>query len=140
VASATDTKLETLAINSIRMLSVDAVQKANSGHPGLPMGAATMGYVLWTEFLKHNPRDPHWQDRDRFVLSAGHGSALLYSLLYLTGYDVTIDDLMTGAVVARGEKRFRDRESNAVGEALPERPGGDFNPRRVAAFGVTRRF
>ena len=109
MASATDTKLETLAINSIRMLSVDAVQKANSGHPGLPMGAATIGYVLWTEYLKHNPRDPHWQDRDRFVLSAGHGSALLYSLLYLTGYDVTLDDL----------KNFRQLGSRTPGH--PER-------------------
>lgn len=80
-------------INTIRMLSVDGVQKANSGHPGLPMGAAPMAYVLWTRFLKHNPRDPKWADRDRFVLSAGHGSMLLYSLLYLTGYDVSLDDL-----------------------------------------------
>lgn len=81
------------AINTIRMLAVDAIQKANSGHPGLPMGAAPMAYVLWTRFLKHNPRDPKWADRDRFVLSAGHGSMLLYALLYLTGYDVTLDDL-----------------------------------------------
>jgi transketolase len=80
-------------INTIRMLAVDAVQKANSGHPGLPMGGAPMAYVLWTRFLKHNPRDPKWMDRDRFVLSAGHGSMLLYALLYLTGYDVSLDDL-----------------------------------------------
>src|SRR5687768_14977350 len=72
------------------MLSVDAVQKANSGHPGLPMGAAAMAFVLWTEYLKHNPKDPDWPDHDRFVLSAGHGSALLYSLLHLTGYDLPI--------------------------------------------------
>ncbi|MCJ7833462.1 MAG: transketolase, partial [Deltaproteobacteria bacterium] len=82
-----------LCINTIRMLSVDAVQKANSGHPGMPMGAAPMAYVLWTRFLKHNPQNPHWPDRDRFVLSAGHGSMLLYSLLHLTGYDLTLDDL-----------------------------------------------
>src|SRR6478752_5174444 len=75
------------------MLSVDAVQKANSGHPGLPMGAAAMAYVLWTEYLQHNPKNPKWANRDRFVLSAGHGSALLYSLLYLTGYDLSLDDL-----------------------------------------------
>ncbi len=85
--------LEELSIDTIRTLSIDAVQKANSGHPGLPLGAAPMAYVLWQRHLKHNPRDPHWPDRDRFVLSAGHGCALLYSLLYLTGYDLTLDDL-----------------------------------------------
>ncbi len=85
--------LDNLCINTIRMLAVDAVQKANSGHPGMPMGAAPMAYVLWTRFLKHNPRNPKWPDRDRFVLSAGHGSMLLYSLLHLTGYDLTLDDL-----------------------------------------------
>ena len=84
---------ETLSINTLRMLAVDAVQKANSGHPGMPMGAAPMAYVLWTETLKHNPSNPNWPDRDRFVLSAGHGSMLLYSLLYLTGYDLSLDDL-----------------------------------------------
>lgn len=86
-------KLELQAINAIRTLSIDAVQKANSGHPGLPMGAAAMAFTLWTRHLRHNPRDPHWANRDRFVLSAGHGSMLLYALLYLTGYDVTLDDL-----------------------------------------------
>jgi transketolase len=75
------------------MLSVDAVQQANSGHPGLPMGAAGMAYVLWTEYLKHNPRNPSWPDHDRFVLSAGHGSALIYSLLHLTGYDLALDEV-----------------------------------------------
>ncbi len=82
-----------LNINTIRMLSIDAIQKANSGHPGLPMGAASMAYVLWTRFLKHNPQNPKWYDRDRFVLSAGHGSMLLYSLLYLTGYDVPMEQI-----------------------------------------------
>lgn len=82
-----------LCINTIRMLAVDAVQKANSGHPGMPMGSAPMAYVLWTKFLNHNPRNPKWPDRDRFVLSAGHGSMLLYSLLHLTGYDLSLDDL-----------------------------------------------
>jgi transketolase len=85
--------LDDLCINTIRMLSVDAVQKANSGHPGMPMGSAPMAYVLWTKFLKHNPKNPHWPDRDRFILSAGHGSMLLYSLLYLTGYDLSLEDL-----------------------------------------------
>jgi transketolase len=80
-------------INSIRFLAVDGVQKANSGHPGLPLGAAAMAYTLFSRHLKFNPKDPHWFDRDRFVLSAGHGSMLLYALLYLTGYDVSLDDL-----------------------------------------------
>ena len=80
-------------VDTIRFLAVDMVQKANSGHPGLPLGAAPMAHVLWTRWLKHNPRNPLWADRDRFVLSAGHGSALLYSLLYLTGYDLSLDDL-----------------------------------------------
>jgi transketolase len=109
VAVATDQRLETLAINTIRMLSVDAVQQANSGHPGLPMGAASMAYVLWQEFLKHNPKDPHWPDRDRFVLSAGHGSMLLYSLLHLTGYDLSLEQV----------KNFRQLGSQTPGH--PER-------------------
>ena len=83
-----DAGLDDLCINTIRFLAVDAVQKANSGHPGLPMGAAAMSYVLWTRFLRHNPANPHWPDRDRFVLSGGHGSMLLYALLHLTGYDL----------------------------------------------------
>ena len=82
-----------LSINTIRTLALDAVQKANSGHPGLPMGSAPMAYVLFQRYLKHNPKDPRWPDRDRFVLSGGHGSMLLYTLLHLTGYDVTMDDL-----------------------------------------------
>ncbi len=85
--------LDELCINSIRALSIDAIQKANSGHPGLPLGAAPMAYTLWTRHLQHDPRSPKWPNRDRFVLSGGHGSMLLYSLLYLTGYDVTLDDL-----------------------------------------------
>ncbi|MCY4146595.1 MAG: transketolase [Chloroflexi bacterium] len=85
--------LTNLAINAIRALSMDAVQKANSGHPGLPMGAAPVGYTLWLRHLRHNPRNPSWADRDRFVLSAGHGSMLLYSLLHLTGYDLSLDEI-----------------------------------------------
>jgi transketolase len=87
------TTLDQLAVNTIRTLSIDGVQKANSGHPGLPLGAAPMAYVLWTRFLRHNPRSAKWPDRDRFAFSAGHGSMLLYSLLYLTGYDLSLDDL-----------------------------------------------
>jgi transketolase len=86
-------ELDERCINTIRFLSVDGVQKANAGHPGAPMGAAAMAYVLWDRFLKHNPRDPRWLDRDRFVLSAGHASMLLYSLLHLTGYDLPMEEL-----------------------------------------------
>ncbi len=103
------TTLEDLCINTIRILSADAVQNANSGHPGMPMGAAAMAFTLWTQFLKYNPKDPAWFDRDRFVLSAGHGSMLLYSLLYLTGYDLPLDEL----------KRFRRLGSKTPGH--PER-------------------
>ena len=100
---------ETLSINTIRMLSVDAVQKANSGHPGAPMGLAPAAYILWTRFLKHNPHNPSWPDRDRFVLSAGHGSMLLYSMLFLTGYDLPLDQI----------KQFRQWGSRTPGH--PER-------------------
>jgi transketolase len=104
-----DRELENLCINTIRILSADAVQNANSGHPGLPMGAAAMAYTLWTRFLKYNPRNPQWFDRDRFILSAGHGSMLLYSLLFLTGYDLSLDEI----------KRFRQWGSKTPGH--PER-------------------
>jgi transketolase len=86
-------RLDSLCINTLRMLAADAVQQAKSGHPGMPMGAAAMAYVLWTRFLRHNPANPAWPDRDRFVLSAGHGSMLLYGLLHLTGYEVGLEDL-----------------------------------------------
>jgi transketolase len=85
--------LDQLSVNTIRTLAIDGVQKANSGHPGMPMGMADVAYVLWTQFLKHNPADPTWPNRDRFVLSAGHGSMLLYSLLHLTGYDLPLEQL-----------------------------------------------
>jgi len=97
--------LDELCINTIRMLSAECVEKAGSGHPGMPMGAAPLAYVLWTKFLKHNPADPAWPDRDRFVLSAGHGSMLLYSLLHLTGYDLPLSEL----------KNFRQWESKTPG-------------------------
>ncbi|MDQ0245802.1 transketolase [Bacillus fengqiuensis] len=86
-------RIEDLSIATIRTLSIDAIEKANSGHPGMPMGAAPMTYTLWTQFMNHNPKNPEWFNRDRFVLSAGHGSALLYSLLHLAGYDVSMEDL-----------------------------------------------
>ncbi|MEP7075012.1 MAG: transketolase [Acidobacteriota bacterium] len=99
------TSLDQLCINTIRMLSLDAVEKANSGHPGLPLGMAPAAYVLWTKFLRHNPKNPKWFGRDRFLLSAGHGSMLLYSLLHLTGYDLPLDEL----------KRFRQLHSKTPG-------------------------
>ncbi|MBN2908638.1 transketolase [Polycladomyces sp. WAk] len=89
----TSNPIEKMAINAIRVLSIDMVEKANSGHPGMPMGAAPMAYVLWTKFMRHNPDNPQWFNRDRFVLSAGHGSAMLYSLLHLTGYDLPMEEL-----------------------------------------------
>jgi transketolase len=109
----TGVDLDRLSINTIRFLSIDAVQKANSGHPGLPMGAAAFAYVLWTRFLKHNPHNPNWFDRDRFILSAGHGSMLLYSLLYLTGYDVSLDQI----------KQFRQ-----WGSITPGHPESELTP------------
>jgi transketolase len=102
-------KNDALCVNTIRMLSVDAVEKAKSGHPGAPMGLAPVAYVLWTRFLRHNPKNPSWPDRDRFVLSAGHGSMLLYSMLHLTGYDLPLDQI----------KQFRQWESLTPGH--PER-------------------
>ena len=86
-------RLDQLCANTIRTLAMDGVQKANSGHPGMPMGMADVAYVLWTKYLKHNPNNPNWADRDRFILSAGHGSMLIYSLLHLTGYNVSMEDL-----------------------------------------------
>ncbi len=100
-----DKKLINDAINTIRFLAADAIQKANSGHPGLPMGTAAMTYALWMEHLKHNPKNPTWPDRDRFILSGGHGSMLLYALLHLTGYDLSLEEL----------KNFRQWESRTPG-------------------------
>jgi transketolase len=98
-------KLQNLAINTIRFLSADAIQKANSGHPGLPMGTASLAYTIWTQHLRHNPKNPKWINRDRFILSGGHGSMLLYSLLHLTGYDLSLDEI----------KKFRQWESRTPG-------------------------
>jgi transketolase (EC 2.2.1.1) len=110
----TTATLDRLCANAIRALAIDAVQQANSGHPGMPLGMADAAYVLWTHFLKHNPGDPHWPNRDRFVLSAGHGSMLLYALLHLTGYDLSLDDL----------KQFRQWGSRTPGHPeYHETPG-----------------
>src|SRR3984885_5119302 len=132
------TDLPTLSINTLRTLAIDAVQKANAGHPGLPLGCAPMGYTLWQRHLKHDPRAPQWFDRDRFVLSAGHGSMLLYGLLHLTGYPgVTLDEIkhfrqlghmtaghpeyghIVGAEVTTGP--LGQGITNAVGMAFAER-------------------
>ena len=106
-------KLDDLCINTVRFLAVDAVEKAKSGHPGMPMGAATVAYTLWDRFLKFNPRNPDWPDRDRFILSAGHASMLLYALLYLTGYDLSLDQI----------KQFRQ-----WGSQTPGHPESDCAP------------
>ena len=97
--------IEQLGINTVRVLSADAVQKANSGHPGTPMGLAPMGHVLWTRFMNYNPQDVEWPNRDRFILSCGHACMLQYSYLYLTGYDLTLDDI----------KNFRQLHSKTAG-------------------------
>ena len=111
--SASKDRLDQLCINTIRFLAADAIQKANSGHPGMPLGAAAMAYVLWTRHLRHHPADPGWFDRDRFVLSAGHGSMLLYTLLHLTGYDLPLEEL----------RSFRQWSSRTPGH-----PEGRFTP------------
>ena len=108
--------LQMRAINSIRFLAADVVQQANSGHPGLPMGAAPMAFTLWTRHLRHNPRNPKWPGRDRFILSGGHGSMLLYSLLHLTGYDLSLDEI----------KNFRQFDSKT--------PGVEVTAIRIAAI------
>ena len=115
-----DDGLDRLCIDTIRFLAVDAVEKAKSGHPGLPLGAAPMAYVLWTKFLRHDPQDPGWWDRDRFVLSAGHGSALLYALLHLFGYDLPMDEL----------RRFRQ-----WGSRTPGHPASHLTPGVEASTG-----
>jgi len=125
------------AVNTIRFLAIDAVEKANSGHPGMPMGCAPAAHVLWSKHLRFNPQEPRWANRDRFILSAGHGSMLLYAMLHLTGYDVTLDDLKSfrqWGSKTPGHPEFHDTPgveattgplgqgiSNAVGMALSQR-------------------
>ena len=106
MSPATTRDLDARCVNAIRFLAADAIQRANSGHPGLPMGAAPAAYVLWQRFLRHNPKNPRWRNRDRFVLSAGHGSMLAYALLHLTGYD---------SMPMREIERFRQWGSRAPG-------------------------
>src|SRR5438045_8038622 len=104
-STASTQSIENLCINAIRVLAMDAVQKADSGHPGTPMALAPLAYVLWGRHVRYNPRDPNWLNRDRFVLSAGHASMLIYSVFYLTGYELTLDDI----------KQFRQWESKTPG-------------------------
>src|SRR5215213_6650378 len=129
--------LEELSINTIRTLSIDAVQKANSGHPGAPMGLAPLAYLLFTRVMKHNPANADWPDRDRFILSAGHASMLLYSMLHLTGYPLTLDDIKNFRQVGAPTAGHPERKytpgieittgplgqglANSVGMALAER-------------------
>src|ERR687892_137390 len=136
MTTSTDGTVE-LSVNTIRTLSMDAVQKANSGHPGAPMGLAPLAYVLYTRVMRHNPADADWPNRDRFVLSAGHASMLLYSMLHLTGYPMTLDDLKNFRQVGAPTAGHPERKyspgievttgplgqgiSNAVGLALGER-------------------
>ena len=114
---ATDSKLAAQAVHTIKFLAVDAVERANSGHPGMPMGAADVAFVLWSRFLRHDPTAPDWPDRDRFVLSAGHGSMLLYALLHLSGYDLSLDDLVLGTEAPAGhfelEIRLEDTDESS---------------------------
>src|SRR4051812_13931306 len=109
VGTDVEASIDELSINTIRTLAMDAVQKANSGHPGTPMGLAPLGYVLYTQVMHHNPANPHWQNRDRFVLSAGHACMLQYACLHLSGYDLSLDDI----------RQFRQWESRTPGH--PER-------------------
>ncbi|MDP3682409.1 MAG: transketolase, partial [Ignavibacteria bacterium] len=97
--------VDQLSINTLRILAVEAIQKANTGHPGMPMGCAPIAYALYTKYMKYNPQNPLWLNRDRFILSAGHGSMLLYGILHLSGYDISLDDL----------KNFRQWESKTPG-------------------------
>ena len=116
-------------INTIRFLAVDAVQKANSGHPGMPLGAAAAAYTLWSRHMQFDPADPQWFNRDRFVLSAGHASALLYALLHLFGYDLTIDDL----------KSFRQLGSRTPGHPEYHHTAGRRGHDRTARPGLRQR-
>ena len=123
-------KTDDLCINTIRMLALDTVQKANSGHPGMPLGAAPAAYVLWTKFMRFNPASPRWADRDRFLLSAGHASSLLYAVLHLTGFDISLEELKNFQEIARclnprhanfcGRQGLHHRRPLAPPKTLPE--------------------
>ena len=137
-----DKKIDDLAVNTIKFLAVDGIEKAKSGHPGLPMGAADYTYVLWTKFLNYNPADPKWPNRDRFVLSGGHGSMLLYSMLHLAGYDISLDDLKQfrqwGAVTAGHPeyevKRGIETTTGPLGQGIANAVGMAMAEKRIAAM------
>ncbi len=116
--------------NVIRVLAMDAVQQANSGHPGAPMGMADMAEVLWREFLKHNPANPHWWDRDRFVLSNGHASMLLYAVLHLRGYPLAMDELQAFSPARQPDRRATRSTSSASGSRPPPARSGRAWPTR----------
>ena len=118
--------LDELCINTIRTLSIDAVFQADSGHPGAPLGCAAIAYTLWTRFLRCNPKDPAWPDRDRFVLSAGHASALLYSMLHLTGYELPMEEIKSVPPV-------RQHDARPPGGRLRPRRGDHHRPARAGA-------
>src|SRR6267378_1490805 len=123
-ASLPNAALERDMCNAIRALAMDAVQKANSGHPGMPMGMAEVAYALWTRHLRHNPSNPKWPNRDRFILSNGHGSMLHYALLHLTGYDLPIGELAKFRQLhsrTPGHPETGQRHSHRVGQSLPQR-------------------
>ena len=130
--------LDELCINTLRFLAVDAVEKAKSGHPGAPMGAAPMAYVLWDRFLKHNPLQPQWQNRDRFILSAGHASALLYALLHLTGYDLSLDDIKQFLASLRFEFIIKWLSDIWIGSLHPQLGQPEHNRARPSTIGLIR--
>ena len=134
--------IDELCINTIRTLSIDAVQRANSGHPGMPLGAAPMAFVLFSRHLRFNPTEPRWANRDRFILSAGHGSMLIYAMLHLTGYDVTIDDLKSFRQYGSktpGHPEFHDTPgveatTGPLGQGISNAVGFALSQRMLAAF------
>ena len=116
-----DLKSLKLAADTVRLLSADGVQKAKSGHPGMPMGTADVAFTLWYQFLKHNPKNPNWLGRDRFVLSAGHGSMLIYSLLHLFGYGLTMEDLRASASGTASLPVIRNMDIPKGSKSRPDR-------------------
>src|SRR3954447_8398094 len=146
-SAATDRQaLDKLCIDTIRTLSMDAVQKANSGHPGTPMALAPIAYVLYTRVMRHNPQNAHWADRDRFVLSAGHASMLLYSMLYLTGYGLTLDDIKnfrqigspTAGHPEHGHAAGIETTTGPLGQGLSHSAGAARGPRARSAWRLPR--
>ena len=140
------TELDTLCVNTIRALSIDAIDRANSGHPGLPLGCAPMAYALWQKHLKHVPSEPGWPDRDRFVLSPGHGSALIYSLLHLYGYGLGLDEIknfrqldsLTPGHPEYGHATGVETTTGPLGQGIANAVGFAIAKRAFAPAGVAR--